>query len=71
MLPPKLVPVATDFEAVSVYTVGRGDEMRVYLDLVLLLNTAVDFLLLLAANRICGVPGQYGRCLGAAALGGV
>lgn len=45
--------------------------MRVYLDLVLLLNTAVDFLLLLAANRICGVPRQYGRCLGAAALGGV
>lgn len=45
--------------------------MRIYLDLVLLLNTAVDFLLLLAANRICGIPGQYARCLGAAFLGGL
>lgn len=45
--------------------------MRVYLDLVLLLNMAVDYLLLLAANRLCGVPRQFGRCLAAAALGGL
>jgi len=44
--------------------------MRIYLDLVLLLNTAVDFLLLLAANRLCGVPRRLARCLAAAVLGG-
>jgi len=43
----------------------------VYLDLVVLLNFLVDFLLILAANRICGFPPGFLRAAGAAVLGGV
>lgn len=48
-----------------------GDRVRVYLDLVVLLNFLVDFLLLLGTNRLAGYPQSVPRCLLAAALGGV
>lgn len=41
----------------------------VYLDLVLLLNFLVDFLLLLGTNRLAGYPLRFGRAALAAALG--
>lgn len=48
-----------------------GGWLEVYLDLVLLLNFLVDFLLLLGTNRLSGFPLSPGRCALAAALGGV
>lgn len=45
--------------------------MRVYLDLVAILNFFVDFLLLLGTNRLTGFPPGYGKCAIAAALGGI
>ena len=45
--------------------------MPVYLDVVMLLNFAVDFLLLISANRLCGYPPKAGRAALAAALGSV
>ena len=45
--------------------------MSVYLDLVILLNFLVDFLLLLGTNRLCGFPAQPGRCSLGALLGGI
>lgn len=45
--------------------------MRVYLDLVVLLNFTVDFLLLLATDRLSGFPAQWKRLFWAAALGGI
>lgn len=45
--------------------------MTVYLDVVILLNFLVDFLLLLGAGRLCGYPTKIGRALAAAALGGL
>lgn len=45
--------------------------MRVYVDLVAGLNFLVDFLLMLATNRLCGYPPETGRAAAAAALGGV
>ena len=45
--------------------------MTVYLDLVIGLNFAVDFLLLLAANRMCGYPLCFARTAAAATFGGV
>lgn len=44
--------------------------MRIYLDLVVLLNFLVDFLLILATNRLAGYPIGMGRAICAAALGG-
>lgn len=43
--------------------------MKVYLDLIMLLNFLVDFLLLLAANALVGMPKQPGKCAVAALLG--
>lgn len=43
--------------------------MTVYLDLVVMLNFLVDFLLLLGTNRLCGFPAQPGRCSLGALLG--
>ena len=43
--------------------------MAVYLDLVILLNFLVDFLLLLGTNRLSGFPSAPGRCALAAAFG--
>lgn len=43
--------------------------MRVYLDLVMVLNGLVDFLLLLGTNRLGGFPTDLKRTVSAAALG--
>lgn len=45
--------------------------MEVYLDLVMILNFLVDFLLLLGTNRLSGFPSAPGRCAGSALLGAV
>lgn len=45
--------------------------MTVYLDLVMLLNFLVDFLLILGTNRLAGYPTGAGSGAAAAALGGV
>ncbi len=45
--------------------------MAVYLDLVVLLNFLVDFLLLLGTNRLSGFPARVLPCAGAAVLGGL
>lgn len=45
--------------------------MRVYVDLVAILNFIVDFLLILGTNRLSGFPPGYGRSALAAALGGI
>lgn len=45
--------------------------MRIYLDLAVLLNTAVDFFLLMGTNAMAGFPGSWKRNLPAAALGGL
>ncbi len=45
--------------------------MEVYLDLVILLNFVVNFLLLLGTNRLCGYPSALGRLALAAAVGGL
>lgn len=45
--------------------------MTVYLDLVMILNFAVDFLLLTGTNRFSGFPGEYRRCAWGALLGGI
>lgn len=43
----------------------------IYLDLVMILNFLVDFLLLLGTNRLAGFPPGYGRAALSALLGGV
>ena len=45
--------------------------MRVYLDLVVILNFLVDFLLLLGTNRLAGFPTEGKRLALAAAFGGL
>ena len=45
--------------------------MKVYLDLVMLLNFLVDFFLLLGTNRLSGFPADLKRTAAAAALGGL
>lgn len=45
--------------------------MEVYLDLVMVLNFLVDFLLLLGTNRLSGFPSGVWRCAGAALVGAV
>ena len=45
--------------------------MAVYLDLVMVLNFLVDFLLLLGTNRLSGFSGGIWRCAAAALLGAV
>lgn len=45
--------------------------MTVYLDLVVILNFLVDFLLLLGTNRLSGFPPSVRRCALASALGGL
>lgn len=47
-----------------------GDKMDVFIDLVLLLNFLVDFLLLTGTNRLAGYPPEWGRTALAALLGG-
>lgn len=45
--------------------------MRVYVDVVAVLNCIVDFLLILGTNRLAGFPPGCGRGAMAAALGGI
>ena len=45
--------------------------MRIYADLVAVLNFIVDFLLILGTNRLAGFPPDCGRAAAAAALGGI
>lgn len=45
--------------------------MTVYLDIVVLLNFLVDWMLLLGTNRLCGYPPVWGRTALAAGLGSV
>ena len=45
--------------------------MEIYLDLVIILNFCVDFLLILGTNRLCGFPTGWGRTALAAALGAI
>ena len=45
--------------------------MPVYIDLIMLLNFLVDFLLLLGTNRLSGFPPDCGKTALAAAIGGV
>ena len=45
--------------------------MEIYLDLVMVLNFLVDFLLLLGTNRLSGFPADPWRCAGAALAGAV
>lgn len=45
--------------------------MAVYLDLVIILNFLVDFLLLMGTNRLAGFPLGAGRCALGGALGGL
>lgn len=45
--------------------------MYVYLDLVLLLNFSVDFLLIVGTNRLAGYPYSFGRAAMASCLGAV
>ena len=45
--------------------------MVIYLDIVIAFNFAVDFLLLISANRLTGYSSHVKRCLTGAAIGGV
>ena len=45
--------------------------LTVYLDLVMLLNFLVDFLLLMGTNRLSGFPSAPGKCAAAAVMGSV
>lgn len=45
--------------------------MQVYLDVVIVLNFLVDFLLLLGVDSLCGYPTRLGRSVLSAALGGI
>ena len=45
--------------------------MSIYLDLVMILNFLVDFLLLVGTNRLAGYPNGIRKCLLAGALGGL
>ena len=45
--------------------------MIIYMDLVVAFNIAVDFLLLMSANRLTGYPTNLKRCLAGAVIGGL
>ena len=45
--------------------------MRIYVDLVAILNTVVDFLLIMGTNRLAGFPPGCGRGAAAATIGGL
>ena len=53
------------------YNKCGGDKLEVYLDLVVILNFLVDFMLLLGTNRLSGFPLSAKRCALASALGGI
>lgn len=66
---------ATNFFLGTGYTVAiqarGGEAVTVYLDLAVILNFLVDFLLLMGTNRLSGFPAGTRRCALAAALGGI
>ena len=64
---------ATDFSAPGRYTgpCVKGGGALIYADVVMGLNFAVDFLLLLAADRLTGHPAAPGRAALAAGVGAV
>lgn len=45
--------------------------MRMYMGVVILLSSVVDFLLLLGTNRLCGYRASFGRCALGAVTGGL
>lgn len=53
-----------------IQSLGRWP-LRIYLDLVMVLNFWVDLLLLVGTNRLAGHPGGWGRCALGAVLGGL
>ena len=62
----------TFFQAATILNAeGEVRGLRVYLDLAVLLNAVVDFLLLMGANTLAGFPAEYKRTGTAAALGGI
>lgn len=68
-----LCGIATSFFALEgVYFVHEGGmAMTVYGDVVVAVNTIIDFLLLQLGARLCGYPARPWRCLIAAVLGGI
>lgn len=65
---------ATAFHAAFWYTVGSqygGGVLRVYLDLIVILNFIVDFLLILGTNRLTGHSPGIKKATYAALLGGI
>ena len=66
-------PVATDFSGGQGYTDSHREVtgLGIYLDLAVMLNTLVDYLLLVGTNTLAGFPAQGKRCIAGAALGGV
>lgn len=72
-----MVEKATEFFGRDRYTeirkaaVHGGDHLRVYVDVVAILNFLVDFLLIIGTNRLSGFPPEYRRSAIAAILGGV
>lgn len=50
---------------------GKGKTMAVYLDVVIILNFFVDFLLLVGTTRLASLPCRPGRAALAAVLGGL
>lgn len=62
--------IATNFFSLDRYNAAMEVvRLTVYLDLVIFLNFAVDFLLILGTNRLCGYPLRLGRALMASAFG--
>ena len=63
---------ATDFFAWWEYSLltGKGDG-RVYIDLVMGINFAVDLLLLVGTNFLAGYPAGWKKCAVSSALGGI
>lgn len=51
--------------------VNGGVRLIVYVDLVIVLNATVDFLLLLSVNRLTGYASKIMRCIIGAAIGGI
>ena len=64
-------PVATDFSGGQGYTVSHREVtgLGIYLDLAVMLNTLVDFLLLVGTNTLAGFPAQGKRCIPELPLG--
>lgn len=68
---------ATKFFRADRYTEQRnaavygGGHLRIYVDVVAVMNFLVDFFLILGTNRLAGFPAEYRRSAVAAGLGGL